>query len=518
MTRINLFYICFLLIFLFISCKTTDLVNEKIPRNAEGFIIVNPDNISPFNNGIFEGWGTSLCWWANRIGGDEKLSNDIIDLFFSEKGLKLNIIRYNIGGGDDPTHNHITRSDSAMPGFLVYDENTKSYVYDWNADLRQRNILKKINKLDKEDIIIEFFSNSPPYFMTNSGCTSGNKPANFTNLNKNYYEEFAKYLAEVTYNLQILDGVKVTSLEPMNEPNSVSWKAFSSKQEGCHISRGSKQSKLINETRKALDKKGLNDIIISGCDESGVGIQASSFNALNKEAKNNVKRINSHTYWGEKYKQLYNSANKNNKNLWISETDYPELKGENNGEMGPALAFAYKIIHDLNNSKASAWVLWQIIDSYLDNEPFNGIVCGNNLPNLNNSYWGTAYADFNNNKIILTKKYYAYAHFSKFIKPGSKLIYLNSDKYLASYNDKDEELVIVGLNTGNEDIVEKFDLSNFIIENQNINIYRTSGLTIENTENCTLINDKINIENNDLSLNLKSNSITTVVLDNIKRK
>ena len=23
---------------------------------------------SPFNGGKFEGWGTSFCWWPNRIG------------------------------------------------------------------------------------------------------------------------------------------------------------------------------------------------------------------------------------------------------------------------------------------------------------------------------------------------------------------------------------------------------------------------------------------------------------------
>ena len=66
----------------------------------------------------FEGWGTSLCWWAHRLGYDDELSRKSADLFYSKEGLGLNIMRYNIGGGDAPTHNHITRTDSKIPGWV----------------------------------------------------------------------------------------------------------------------------------------------------------------------------------------------------------------------------------------------------------------------------------------------------------------------------------------------------------------------------------------------------------------
>lgn len=56
---------------------------------------------SPFNGGKFEGWGTSFCWWPNRIGYLDELSEQAAKLFFDPKeGLGLNIIRYNIGGGE----------------------------------------------------------------------------------------------------------------------------------------------------------------------------------------------------------------------------------------------------------------------------------------------------------------------------------------------------------------------------------------------------------------------------------
>ena len=64
-----------------------------------------------------EGWGTSLAWWASVIGGwSEATRNAIADLVFNPLGgLGLNVVRYNIGGGDDPRHNHM-RPGAAVPG------------------------------------------------------------------------------------------------------------------------------------------------------------------------------------------------------------------------------------------------------------------------------------------------------------------------------------------------------------------------------------------------------------------
>lgn len=65
------------------------------PWDASTFNDTNGDGL-----GEFEGWGTSLCWWANRIGYSEELTSQAAELFFSEEGLDMNIGRYNVGGGD----------------------------------------------------------------------------------------------------------------------------------------------------------------------------------------------------------------------------------------------------------------------------------------------------------------------------------------------------------------------------------------------------------------------------------
>ena len=50
-------------------------------QEPEQTIIIDPNNASPVNGGIFEGWGTSLCWWANRIGYSDALTRLAAEAF-----------------------------------------------------------------------------------------------------------------------------------------------------------------------------------------------------------------------------------------------------------------------------------------------------------------------------------------------------------------------------------------------------------------------------------------------------
>mgnify|MGYP001015667253 FL=1 len=56
-----------------------------------------------------EGWGASICWWGNQIGRwSPDNRNRLIEKIVSPTdGLGYNIFRYNIGGGDNPGHNHM---------------------------------------------------------------------------------------------------------------------------------------------------------------------------------------------------------------------------------------------------------------------------------------------------------------------------------------------------------------------------------------------------------------------------
>ena len=80
-------------------------------------------------------------------------------------------MRYNIGGGENPQYlppnTPYLQYRAQVPGFLA----SSTAQYDWTQDANQRwvlqqGILKGVN-------IQEAFSNSPPWWMTNSGSVTG---------------------------------------------------------------------------------------------------------------------------------------------------------------------------------------------------------------------------------------------------------------------------------------------------------------------------------------------------------
>lgn len=458
----------------------------------------------------FRGWGTSLCWWAHRIGCSEKLTDDSARLFFSEEGLMLNIMRYNIGGGDDPTHNHIQRTDSDIPGWLKKDGKGNLY-YDYNADEYQLRMLKKAYKAAGKDSYVEAFSNSPPYFMTVSGCSSGSKSAIANNLKKSCIRDFAEYLAHVSEYINNELGIKISSLAAMNEPFTNFWRAYSPKQEGCHVSPGRMQSTLLVETARAMKNAGLADVDITASDETNTRLQNIACKRLSSEAWNCVDRISTHTY-SKATPKIRKTAKEHNKPLWMTETDWSSSMGENAGEMGPALWLGHKIIEDINTLGCSAWVIWQIVAAYISQHEYKGRRDMPCLPDLTQGYWGTAFADTDKEKIYLTQKYYAFGQFSRFIRPGMRLIKVDKNT-IACYDKSNKTLCIVLINCKECDCEKSFALSGFSAPDGKVKTVRTSG-DIADGEHWSE-SDGAEIRDNTLSVLIKGNSVTSFVISNV---
>jgi len=499
----------------------TSLAGGAVPvqaaSKADKVITISPENASPFNEGKFEGWGTSFCWWANRIGYNETLSQKAAELFYSkDTGLGLNIIRYNIGGGDDPSHDHITRTDSEVPGYWkdgseTYSNGTYTWEYDWTKDANQRNVLQDCMEEYGEDIIVEAFSNSPPYFMTNSGCSSGATDASKDNLKSDAYDAFAKYMAEVSAHFRDEWDIEFQSITAMNEPYTNYWGAMSNKQEGCHFDQGDSQSNMITALKKAMDAEGFENIIYSGTDETSIDTQITSYNKLSAEAKEIVTRIDAHTYGGSKYSELKQTAINGNENLWMSEVDGGSTAGTEAGEMGAALWFADKIITDMNGLTPSAWIMWQVIDNHISEEGYNGNY-DTGMPGTKGGYWGIAVADHDENEIILTKKYYAFGQFSRYIRPGYTIIG-GTGNTLAALDKENDRLVIVATNTEGKDVTCDFDLSMFDTVGSKVEAVRTSG-DLATGENWAEL-EPLTTYGTGFEATLKANSITTYIVEGV---
>lgn len=471
-------------------------------ETADTVIRLDPSDASPFNNGEFQGWGTSLCWWANRVGYSEKMTQQAADLFFSEDGLGLDIARYNLGGGDDPTHDHITRSDSKVPGYATGFDADGNIVYDWTADENQRNIVKAALAANA-DLYVEGFSNSPPYFMTNSGCSSGADPASSNNLKEEYYDDFAKFIAQTTKHFKDEFGITFKSYSPMNEPDTDYWGVNSPKQEGCHFDPGTTQSNMIIETRKALDAEGLTDVLVAGMDETSIDKSVSNYASLSAEAKTALGRIDTHTYSGSKRTQLKQTAIDAGKDLWMSEVD-----GGWNG-----FGLADRIILDMNAMKPAAWVMWDIVDRHRDSEfttPDGTKSEANATLGATDSLWGVGMGNHDTETIEVCNKYYAFGQFTKYIKPGMTII-ASSSESLAAYDKKTGEIVVVAENKNSTDKTVEFDLRAFSRTGSKAQPVRTE-VTKADGEKWALL-DKIDVENKEFTATLKANTITTFIVD-----
>ncbi len=463
------------------------------------------NNPSKSNNGLFQGWGTSLCWWANRLGYSPALTEKCAELFFSEKGLNLNIMRYNIGGGDNPQHKHIKRTDSIVPGWMKYDKKNNEYIYDYNADVNQLNVLKACYNTAKHPLV-EVFSNSPPYFMTISGCSSGGKDPNQNNLRSECIKDFAEYLAHVTDYIHSTLNIKVHSLSPMNEPNTDYWHYLNEKQEGCHFDPGESQNEILLATYTAIKKYKLNKTLLTASDETSTDKALLSYKMYAPEVKALLTRINTHTYGTEKMKDLSELLNKENKSIWMSESDWGGVSGENADEMGAGLWLAEKIIKDINALSPSAWVLWQTIDYHKSKNEYMGNM-DFGIPDTNMGYWGLAFADHDTEEIILTQKYYCMGQFTKYINYGDTIYHID-ENMLCAANEKEVKLVAV--NTKAADLPLKLDLTGTYKTFASYKTFRTSG-TIKNGEHWTET-PFIKVKNNIIDVILKGNSVTTFII------
>ncbi|KAJ1332318.1 hypothetical protein BSLG_008623 [Batrachochytrium salamandrivorans] len=408
----------------------------------------------------FKGWGTSLCWWANALGGKETtIRDDIADALFSPPplGLGLTVVRYNIGGGDDVTCNHRVgiqphhfRYGGDVPGWLANDDGSCARLaasttsnenlcegLDVQADMRQLWFLTAARQ--RGATVFEAFANSPPWWMTRSGCTAGYNNHSDTahehtstedsknNLKEECVDQFAIYLVRVLVYISRELGIDFHTLSPMNEPNpgACAWRAGNI-QEGCNFDV-QMQQKVLKATHAALQKYGL-ATEVSACDETSTAMQIDTWLALDDQTQSCVAQLNTHTYTAIDRIVLHRVAKASQKRLWMSEMCYGGSNGKHDHQsMNAPLQLAENISLDLGTLKPECWVYWQAVE-----DEANAQNCGGN--------WGVIHADMSpEGQFSLersdthhriwerTKKYWTMAQFTHFIRPESILLAVEGD-------------------------------------------------------------------------------------------
>lgn len=449
-----------------------------------------------------EGFGTSLAWFGNVIGGwPDENRNEIADLLFDvDSGLGFNVVRYNIGGGENPSHNHM-RAGGELQGFLPEEGR-----WDWAADANQRWMLTAAKQRAGDHFIAEAFSNSPPYWMTESQCAAGNDPGSANALANNRYGDFADYLIEVVNHFSKSWDINFRTLEPVNEPEADWWRAYNG-QEGAHFD-ASAQGRIINEVAQSASEKML-DIDVSGMDAAGIDAAIKNYQSYSELTRSNLVQINAHGYHGtgEEQNDLRNLARADNKRLWMSESDGggqddPFAESVHSPEsMGPGLDLSKRIYGVLRELQPSAWVFWQAVENWPSQIETN-------------KNWGLILADFTSSgsqssDFRTTKKYSVMAQYSNHIRPGAKMVYVDDSSAVAFLNKDESNLVVVKTNHTDRDLNFVVDLSRFDALAASVQVFSTSR------ENDHRKLTDVALEGKVFSIMLPANSVTTFVIGSI---
>ncbi|KAE8910507.1 Endo-beta-1,6-galactanase [Phytophthora fragariae] len=402
----------------------------------------------------WEGWGTSLCWWANAFGDRE----DIADLLFTQKdtvtlkeassglpALGFNIARYNIGGSsnnviDDSGTEIAMKKSPNMPAFksiesfwLDWSSNdTTSKSWNWDADAKQRKMLELSTQRDVD--VTEAFSNSPPWWMNNNHATAGGESGTKDNLQTWNHGQFALYLAAVVKQAKESWGIKFNYVEPFNEPMS-SWWQFPGGQEGCHFDVATQKDVLV-KLRTKLDYFGLKDVAISASDENSDTQALSTLTSLSADANlmTTIDKVNTHGYGNRESDRapLKALVKKVNKKFWDSEYGEKDATG---------LSLAEAVAININEMGVSAFVYWQ---------PFDG------------GGWGLINSAPGNMTIgSPNPKYYALAQYSRHIRPGMAILSTDDKNTVMAYDAKTKLLVVATVNSGAAASKVTYDLASF---------------------------------------------------------
>ncbi|HWW87777.1 MAG TPA: glycoside hydrolase [Vicinamibacterales bacterium] len=309
------------------------------------------------------------------------------------------------------------RPDAQMEGF----QSGPGASFDWTRDASQRRMLHEAVKRGAN--ILEAFSVSPPYWMTVSGCASGNKAGQHEdNLIPNMQENFVSYLTTVVKHFRDVEGVRFESLEPFNEPD-LGWGA-GGRQEGYSASVSTRNTEI--PMLAARLKQERLQTFVSGVDTNNLAAAVGNAQQLSSGAMAALGRLNTHDYHGASYwvrpQELKSLAQQSRKPVWMSELGCCFPTQGDKSDIWGALFMADSIRADLRDLGAESWVLWQ--------------------PD-----WNVMAFDAHGGEPQLKKQFYALAQYTRFIRPGFQIISAGGAyNTLAAYSPTLKRLVLVSTN------------------------------------------------------------------------
>ncbi|MCM1285942.1 MAG: hypothetical protein NC213_05785 [Acetobacter sp.] len=389
-----------------------------------------------------KGFGGSSAWWSQYV--PEEKADEIVDLLYGDSGLKMNIYRYNVGGGWCENNLRISNPWRRVETFMKDDGS-----FDYSRDKNAVRIMKKALATGNVDTLI-FFANSPHYLYTVTGQTSGGLTEHFSNLDKSHYSDFAKYFIDIAEHF-ISEGYPVKYISPINEPQW-KWGGENVWQEGCHYEPEEVRDCFL-AFAKELDRRN-SSLLLYGAESGNIKDHTKEYYALLSAEPLIMKYLDTfayHSYGSDDNVQekidFGKWAENNIKTNRFDMSEWCELPCRHSTDsIDGALIMARIIGEDLIYTKTDSWTAW---------------VCANQW-SINDD--GKSYSD----GLLVAKddwscyhiamRYYAMAHYSKYIPVGSTSMdidyYTSRGFSLFAFENNSSKIIVAVNNSRAKRVIE----------------------------------------------------------------
>ena len=392
----------------------------------------------------FEGIGASGAWWAQLVGGWEHIDtasglsvrDKIAELLYSkDKGIGMNIYRYNIGGGSV----HSGKGEYSQPLRATECFEVSAGKYDWNRDKNAVYMMKKAVENGADEVVL--FVNSPIERLTKNGLAHNKKYQLFhENISKKNYREFAKYCLDVTEHF-VNEGVPVKYLSPVNEPIWV----WNGGQEGCFYRPGSVR-KVFEVFAEELEKRpALRNVKLSGVESGDLRWFNKSYTRQllkNEKVRKYLDAVDVHSYclpipipinipflndrigFVKRFKKW---MDKKYPDVPIKMSEWTHMQGGRDYGMDSAIVTASVMYEDFTILGATVWQHWIAVSEvdYCD---------------------GLIYINIPENTFEITKRYYVTGNYTKYISLGAKRIDASvddEDVLITAFKDEEKITLVI---------------------------------------------------------------------------
>jgi len=385
-----------------------------------------------------ESFGTSGAWWAQHIHDDDLAREIARMLYCRETGLGLDLYRFNVGAGE------FDNPDSRIYGWFNW-RRTESFYYngafDFTRDATAMRMLDLAIEYGATEVIL--FAKSPHFSMTYSGQASGGLVPYYSNHRRDAYQDFVDYMLYIA-DWFVAQGYPVVAISPINEPQW-GWGGDWVGQEGCHYTP-EEVVELMEMFAIAMQER--NSPFELHGPESGDMSDREYLAAYfaSEIIRDFVDVYAGHSYWmTPQRKRLYGRRfQRLHPDVRFVMTEWCELPLLiDSFTIDSGIYKANVIIEDLTLFNAVSWQSWVAVNE-------DGVM-NLRLPDQDHNR-----PNFDYGELMIYNRYWAFMHFTRFIRPGAVRVDVRDSFWLGSQiasvaYEQNGEIVLVLVNNSERD-------------------------------------------------------------------